>query len=233
MPTGIRETHILEPADLLEPVVREIGILVHDWNVMQNSIMELFCSVLGTSRKRARSMWHAVPVDRFQRAMLKSLAEYIYSVEQLDAPATDDEKSRYLGPDEKERLLKDIVWIVESADKLGAGRDTAVHSPLAFAVEEVKFVPLALHGHPHAMKLKGKDLIPLFRLYQNRARALGIHAGSLRHYLELRKRGTDPTQLTFPQRPPWPSSQDQKKDAAGSHTTPAISLSPQPRSSQE
>jgi hypothetical protein len=72
-------------------------------------------------------------------------------------------------------VLKEIKWLLKSADTLGAERDAAAHSPLDILVDDPsRFIAFHMRGNPLARTLQEKDLIAEFRVYRERAITLQI-----------------------------------------------------------
>ena len=197
--------------DEFRPYATAIGFMLRSWNDMQAALEKLFCTLLrSVGHGPALAIWHAVPNDRFQRRMLKDLANSAFN-----SPGfveRDPAKNVHLA------IWNEIEWIVDSADRLGAARDAATHSPVApvapLGSEPVEFITHHLHGNPSAQKLKGKKLLAEFELYQERADVISRHAIAMEIYLRNGKHHS------LPERPPWPERQQKRKDAKSNPTTP-------------
>jgi len=170
---------------LFEPYAREIGFMLRDWNDLQEKLADLFQTVLDDKTGIGRPIWYAVPVDRFQREMLRAAAAHVFSSDSVD----------------DKFILAEICWVLDSANALGPQRDATAHAPVALLLDEpFEFVARHLHGNPMAKKLQGKRLLAEFRLYRERARVLHDYAKFIEEYLRL-GRG----RWTWQKRPAWPS----------------------------
>ena len=58
---------------------KAIGLLVHDWNILQDTLMGLFCTFLESDdvyyHDVASNVWHAIRSDSSQRDVLKAAAQ--------------------------------------------------------------------------------------------------------------------------------------------------------------
>jgi hypothetical protein len=184
----------------------EIGFLLREWNDLQERLLSLFITLLRHPNEEiARSIWYAVPNDRSQRRVLLGAASALYN------PAHPDCKVTKAQRDEDPfgvAFWIEISWIINSADKLGKGRDAAAHSPVALlAADPLEFIARHYHGNPLAETLRGKELLAEFKLYRDRASALRKHAEAINQHIRFDK----PTPL--PQRPPWPSHPGKRQEA--------------------
>jgi hypothetical protein len=181
--------------DAFKPYAAEIGFLLRDWNNLQDSLSALFVSLFPIDQSGAISAaWHAVPNDRFQRAMLRASLKVTF-----DMPS---DRRKFMQEQREHKFFKDeISWILERADTLGRQRDDAAHVPVAMVISEsLKFIAHIYSGNPISQKLRGKELLTEFKLYRNRAIVLRNYADRINLYMHRRKRGP------LPERPQWPSS---------------------------
>lgn len=195
---------------LFQQYAIEVGLFLLQWNDLQDKLSDLFVTVVGfPDEPLTRAIWNAIPVDRHQRAMLRSVAMLKYG---------PPEGTTHLTPkmSESAAILKEIEWILESTDKLGQRRDAAAHSPVAIQLNE-SFDVVAHHltGHPGAKSFKDAKLLEELKLYRARAEVLFIHSKAIDQYVQHSR------SWTFPKRPVWPERQNQKKGEAPTPTGPA------------
>jgi len=195
------------------PYALEIGFLLREWNQLQERLGSLFASlVCHSNHDLGRAIWHAIPNDRFQRNMLRELASFMFNPEHSihEGGVKNPNASKFATA-----LWADILWLVDSADKLGPRRDAAAHSPVAFLVGDPgEFVAKDIFGNPLAKSLKRANLLKEFRVYRERAAALHKHAVTIARVVDLFWKGTQLQPL--PDRPAWPERPGQKKDASQS-----------------
>jgi hypothetical protein len=177
-----------------EPYALEIGFLLREWNDLQEMLSNLFVSVLGfKDGTLSLAIWHVVPVDRFQRAMLRAAAAHIFA-----PPDSQSEPTRVQR--ENAEILEEINWILDSADALGRQRDDAAHLPMALLLAQpLRFIAHHFHGHPIGKKLRDKEDLVEFRLYRERAATLRVYANRIEQYLRGGRH------WTLPRRPAWPA----------------------------
>jgi hypothetical protein len=171
-----------------EPVAREIGFLLRDWNYLQEKLSDLFVTlVVPKDEGLARAIWYAVGNDHYQREMLRGAATHVFGSTSTDQQAKDNAA-----------ILADINWIIEKSKALGSQRATTVHAPLAPLLDEpFGFIAHHLSGNPFAKKLQGKDLLSEFKLYHARALLLHDYAEKITEWLR------DGRSWPFPKRPAW------------------------------
>jgi hypothetical protein len=213
-----------------EPYALEIGFLLREWNNLQDRLRSLFATLLRIPNTDiAYSIWYAIPNDRHQRQMIRNLASYLFNPKDTFFP--HDDRSQLKTTAYEEKLWQEISWIITSADELGPRRDAAAHSPVAFIVGDPgEFVAKDIFGNPQAKTLKGKKLLNEFRLCRDRASILQKHAEAIQHVVEMNSRNLQLQAL--PERPPWPSNPQKKKDADPSRKGRAKAQTHPPRSSQ-
>jgi hypothetical protein len=187
-----------EPTDAaFRPYAIEIGFLLREWNDLQERLLSLFIKLLRwPNQDIGRSIWYAIQSDRSQRRMLLKAASAIYNPSHPTPKVSKEErkKSPFAAA-----LWDEIVWIIETADKLGQRRDAAAHSPVALVLgDPLEFIARHYHGNPLAESLRGKKLLAEFRLYRKRASVLRQHTEAINRYIAMGK------ELPLPHRPPWP-----------------------------
>jgi hypothetical protein len=194
-----------------EPYAKEIGFLLRDWNNLQETLRGLFILTIGAELQHiCTAVWHAVPVDRFQRNMLRGAAKVRFHKNPKPGPGFHETRARNL------LLLEEIDWICEKADSLGRQRDDAAHVPVSLLVnsEPFEFISHALTGHPIAVQLAEKDLLAEFKLYRDRAVALRTYARQIERLL------MSETPLPLPERFLWPErprSSERKAEPGQGH----------------
>ena len=178
-----------QPFDsFFEPYAREIGFLLRNWNDMQERLADLFSTLVSPhDLSLARAVWYAIPNDRWQRQMLKTVSDHLFQSDSID----------------HQTFRAEIDWIIEKANSLGGQRDAAAHAPVGMLLDEpYEFIAAQLRGNPAAKRLAGKRLIDEFRLCRRRAIVLRDHAATMTDYF---REGIG--RWTWPKRPEWPSSQ--------------------------
>jgi hypothetical protein len=179
-----------------EPYAKEIGFLLRDWNNLQETLRGLFILTIGAELQHVcTAVWHAVPVDRFQRNMLRGAAKVRFHKTPKPGRGYHEARVHNL------RLLEEIDWICERADSLGRQRDDAAHVPVSLLLnsEPFEFISHALTGHPIAVQLADKDLLAEFKLYREKAVMLRTYARQIERLL------MEDTLSPLPKRPDWPT----------------------------
>jgi hypothetical protein len=161
-----------------EPYAMKIGFLLREWNELQERLLSLFSTLLRWPNEQiARSIWYAIPNDRNQRKILLETASALYNPAH---PSRDITKAQRDSDQFRVAFWDEILWIIESTDKLGTRRDAAAHSPVAMLVgDPLEFIAYHYHGNPLAKTLKGKKLLAEFQLYLERASALRRHTDAI------------------------------------------------------
>src|SRR5260370_21675866 len=87
------------------------------------------------------------------------------------------------------RLVEDLTWLLNEADKLEDDRNDAVHSPLMYGrLDDMtahhlgyaeRVIPSLAFDHPRAQKLAKKDLLSEFRWCRDAALVLNEFAGAI------------------------------------------------------
>ena len=191
-----------------------IGFMIREWNDLQEQLRLLFSTIIALPNEElSKAIWHAIPVDRFQRAMLRDTARIIFDPVGLRKTEAQQKADA--------ALLEEIEWIIEKADSTGRLRDDAAHAPLSLLLDweenweggTLDFVAKAFiahqhGGHPIAVKLKGKELIAEFTYYRERMLALRKYTQEIDLYLSHGR------EWTFPQRPTLPAPPQKIVDGA-------------------
>jgi hypothetical protein len=131
------------------PYAIALGQLALAWNGLHEMLCLLFCSVMGGgAANQFLAVWHAVPSDRSQRAMLLAAA-----------------KSNYMGA-VPVGFISNIKWLHDQALRIEDARNDALHSPL-WAYErgpnQTIVMPVIGLGHVRAQRLFEKHLLSEFR----------------------------------------------------------------------
>jgi hypothetical protein len=161
---------------MFHPYAVEIGKLALEWNRLQEHLSFLFSVTLGTGNTvmLAYRIWHSAQSDRAQREMLRAAAEVMFGTE-LHGQASP-------------KLLEDILWLLDQAQRLADRRNDAMHSPFILsygASGGVTVAPAVFLGHPRAGKLQGKNVLMEFEWYRDCARVLADFAYELFYSLKM------------------------------------------------
>jgi hypothetical protein len=156
------------------PYVTAIGQLTLVWNDFHEDLALLFIELLSNGcAYPATDIWSSSIYDRPKRAMLRAVI------------ATDwnDFDSKY------PKLVPDLTWLLNEADKLEDSRNDIVHSPLVFFGNDNVFaqqtgqvgrtVPSIAFGNRRALKLAKKDLLTEFRWCRDASIVLRDFAGEI------------------------------------------------------
>ncbi len=176
-----------------EPYALEIGFLLRDWNSLHEKLCLIFSKLLpGPNVLPCMTVWHSVPVDRFQRRMLKAACE---TCVEADDPAREG-----------------ILWLIKATDGLGDERDTIAHSPITLLgpgparMEAFDFLGNQRAGQLKA-KAKNRGLFDEIKRCRAKASLLEDCAFNLFQYLARRK---TPVPIPLPDKPVWPNAQKKK-----------------------
>jgi hypothetical protein len=85
------------------------------------------------------------------------------------------------------KLLQDVLWLLDQAQRLADRRNDPMHSPFILsygASGGVTVVPAVFLGHPRAGKLQGKNVLMEFEWYRDCARILADFAYELFYCLK-------------------------------------------------
>jgi hypothetical protein len=198
------------------PYAIEMGFFVRNWNNLHGELCKMFCVL--TKSKVSAAVWHAVPHDRTQRAMLLAAAEALYASEH--------------------KVRQEIKWLVDRTDEMGDQRDSVVHAPLAILhTDTFEYFPHWISGHGRAVKLqkslKGRKLLDELKRYRDKAGLLCNYAINIITCINVRQCDEQFLIDTFLQRPELPSAQDLRAHQAQSRSSHSKKHRRQPESSQE
>lgn len=173
-----------------EPVAREIGFLLRDWNYLQESLADLFVILVASHDEGSvRAKWYAAN-DRHQRKMLREAATEVFGPL---SSATREPQAK-----DNAFILREINWIIRKSKDLGAQRATTAHAPLAPLLDPpYGFIAHHLSGNPFAKNLQGKQPLREFKLYRTRALFLHDYTHDIVEWLR------DGRSWRFPKRPDW------------------------------
>jgi hypothetical protein len=158
---GAKRHRFTEP--IFEPHTKEIGRLLLAWNDLHERLATLFATTLGTDlTERSFALWHSVRNDQGKRRLLRAAVQKL----------TESEIGR------RDKLVDEIIWILDKADILEGYRDDSAHTPLqyvkgdllnlakAFGIAElylqsIKVTPNTSFQNPRASNIeqKQKDLL--------------------------------------------------------------------------
>jgi hypothetical protein len=181
-----------------EPVfqsyVRATGQLLLAWNDLHEQLSILFVMGMGGGWvNRPLAVWHGPTGqtrDKAKRDMLRAAMR--------DMP--DDEKAG------RPKLVAEIEWILDAANKLEGFRDDAAHTPLRYlfrgVVPDMKTAgtfPNTTFQNPRAIRIeqKGKDMVAEFRYARERCIVL-------RDYTIAIEAAWSNKRLSWPDRPDLP-----------------------------
>jgi hypothetical protein len=169
-----------ELRDLLKPYAYQVGLVVYEWNNLQETLAELFWVASGVSNGAVTyAIWNSIANDRTQRGMLRAIIEWRFA--------------------EDNRRRADLIWLLKRVDSLAERRNNAIHAPFVVIGKSPKpaLKPHSFHGNRRAIKLENKDIIKEFKLCREFAKVL--HRYAHRVLVALR----DP-QKAWPDRPEMP-----------------------------
>jgi hypothetical protein len=138
---------------LFEPYAKAIGQLLLAWNDLHERLSTLFVMAMGGGWvNRPLAIWHGSIRDYSKRQMLRAAIS--------DMP--DGEKAGRM------KLVEEITWILDAADKLEGLRDDSAHTPLVYYFRGVvadlrsaAILPNTSFQNPRAMRIdkKNKDIL--------------------------------------------------------------------------
>jgi hypothetical protein len=170
---GPRYTRIRAERAQFRPLAVEVGWIVYEWNLLQNSLAGLFSELTHpVLRYVTFSIWHSVPSDRTQREMLRSAIEVLF----------DGKVSLRLKKVPPSHLKDDLLWLLKETHSLADQRNNAIHSPLIFVHKsafEFDIIPADEFMNPRAKKLGGKNLLEEFVWYRKKLEVLADFAGDI------------------------------------------------------
>jgi hypothetical protein len=177
------------------PYVKAIGQLLSAWNDLHERLSLLFVMALGAGWvSRPLAVWHSVRTDHSKRRMLLSALSEL----------PEGEKAK------RDKLISEIKWILDAADKLEGIRDDAAHTPLyhypplSSKKALTKLIASGVfaddtfnHPRAHTINQKKKNLLTEFEYARARAVAL-------RDYTMAIDLAWGNAQLPWPDRPSLP-----------------------------
>lgn len=193
--------------------------MLREWNMLQEAFGWLFDTLMDTDPPSlSRAVWNSVGNDRAQRGLVRAAAADLFNpptdLVHRAQPSDSPERRAF-----KLKIWKELVWLLDSSDVLGSGRDAAAHSPVAMVVgDNAHFVPHDFWGNPLAKKFSGKKLLAEFALYRERASILRGHVAAMDRFIREGQQGT------FPERPVWPESLPQNQLAVPEPQTVHVTI---------
>jgi hypothetical protein len=159
---------------LYRPLVTELGKLVVSWNALQQSLENLFSSIIdGSYGDLPAAIWHAVPSDRSQRDMLKAAAVFC----KKHYPYEWSHPKKGITCKFPTGSWDRIEWLVTEANKLAEDRNAVIHSPYVLVKDgqDKTFKPSAhiTSKNRKAIALSAKgDIIAELKWYRARSECL-------------------------------------------------------------
>jgi hypothetical protein len=189
-----------------DPYMKLIGQVLLAWNDLHERLATLFVMAMGGGYvNRPLAIWHSVRNDVGKRHLLRTAIENLTPKEKAERP----------------KLVDEITWILEKADKLEGLRDDSAHTPLS-RLSSVRLVAIPIDWdigyplrdvmpdtgfqNPRAMRLdeKSKDLLVEFRYARERIVVL-------RDYVIAIDSAWGNAHLPWPDRPALPERKPRKK----------------------
>jgi hypothetical protein len=189
-----------------DPYTKLIGQVLLAWNDLHERLATLFVMAMGGGYvNRPLAIWHSVRNDVGKRHLLRTAIENLTPKERAVRP----------------KLVDEINWILERADKLEGLRDDSAHTPLSrLSSIRVVAIPIDLDIgnrlpdvlpdtgflNPRAMRLdkKARDLLVEFRYARERIVVL-------RDYVIAIDSAWGNARLPWPDRPALPERRPRKK----------------------
>jgi hypothetical protein len=182
-----------------------IGSLLLAWNDLHERLSTLFVNVMGI-RQFARSfaVWHITRNDYGKRQILRAALNNLPESE-MGTPIKEPNGTLRRNADGsimgvRPKLIEEITWILDAADKLEGFRDDSVHTPLRYASigDLLTLAELITHpspsdlskrtvvvnigfGNPKALRLNKRDLLAESRYARNRILILRDYAIAIEH----------------------------------------------------
>jgi hypothetical protein len=160
--------HFTEP--VFESYVKAAGQLLLAWNDLHERLSTLFVMAMGGGWvNRPLAVWHKATRDYAKREMLRAAIADMPEGEKAGRP----------------KLIAEIEWILDQADKLEGLRDDAAHTPLRYLFSGLAADPKSAvifpntgFQNPRAIRLeqKGKDLVTECRYARERINVLRDYA---------------------------------------------------------
>ncbi len=182
-----------------------IGSLLLAWNDLHERLSTLFVSSMGL-RQFARSfaVWHITRNDYGKRQLLRAAlsnlpqSEIGKPINNPDGTLKRNADGSFMGV--RTKLIEEITWILDAADKLEGFRDDSAHTPLRYAsigdlltIAEVITYPNpselskqavvanTAFGNPKALRLNKRNLLAESRYARNRILILRDYAIAIEH----------------------------------------------------
>jgi hypothetical protein len=189
-----------------KPYVVALGQLALAWNDLQESLAALFWTLANPPPQPGDRVnyiplriWASIKSDRIQREILRTVINH---------------SQTNWGRD---RMTKDLIWLIDKANSLEDSRNDAVHSPL-FSVDKSlyetgpeKIAPARRLFNPRASKLSERsNLLKEFRYCRDAAIKLADYAQLIDRALVNPGR-TWPDKPSLPIRPPRKAPQDRPR----------------------
>lgn len=165
---------------------KAVGELILAWNDFHIVLSMLFATVIKIpNRIVPNTIWNFLETDRRQRDLLKVLVEL--SVLNYNIP---------------KNLKKEIIWVLDEAQKVENARNNFAHSPI-YIEAPGEFMPWYHMGNRRAGNLKGRDLLKEARMYYRRLIKIREYAEKLTDTLD-RTQARHPN-VKLPKRPSLPN----------------------------
>jgi len=175
-----------------ETHTKSIGSLLLAWNDLHERLATLFVIALGSKHWRhSLAIWHATRSDYGKRVLLRSVI--------ANSP---EPGPRIVHPDgsmtgARPKLIEEIIWILDAANKLEDWRDDSAHTPLIYSyvgdilnfgdtlsapsifdLSQLVVVPQTGFSNPRALKIEQnkRDLLVEYRYARNRILILRDYA---------------------------------------------------------
>jgi hypothetical protein len=192
-----------------EPYVKAIGQLLLAWNDLHERLATLFVMSMGGGWvDRPLAIWHSIWSDYTKRQMLRAAI----------AKLPDSEKAG------RDKLIDEIVWILNAANDLEGFRDDSAHTPLHFhflnmlttsnilSVSNIlaaQVFPDTSFQNPRAVRIdqKNRDLLIEYRYARERITVL-------RDYVIAIDAAWSNVHLPWPDRPSLPERKPRKRRRA-------------------
>jgi hypothetical protein len=156
------------------------------WNDLHEMLSALFVMAMGVGQfARSAALWHETRNDIGKRRLLRAAL--------ANLPASE------IG--ERTKLVAEITWILDAADKLEGLRDDSVHTPVHFAFPNIfslasilsaqsfldfgsaSVVPNTGFANPRALRIQksNKNMLAEFRYARSRTLVLRDYAMAIDH----------------------------------------------------
>jgi hypothetical protein len=155
---------------VFQPYATAVGQLLLAWNDLHERLSILFVTTMGGGWvNRPLAIWHGATRDYAKRQMLGAAIANMPESEKAGRP----------------KLVEEIEWILDAADKLEGFRDDSAHTPFRYLfrglVPDIKSTivsPDITFQNPRAIRLttKGKDMLIEYRYARERIVVLRDYA---------------------------------------------------------